>query len=243
MSSAPARDEPMYRMPTDRMPIDRMPRGLAVFDLDGTLIKGMTACETLAERLGRSERMRVFERAVGREPIRAARAEMSGWYGLPPAEELLATLDRATLAPSAMEGIAELHAHGIAVTIATLTWTFAAERIAARLGIDSVAGTVLGIDGAVDHFWADDKERWLRQRADEFRLPLARTAAIGDTASDLPMLRAAGLPFFVGSAPPEDLPPEAHHPEGDILRIARRFIAHLHQLDLKNTPDAAASHR
>jgi hypothetical protein len=37
------------------------PHGLAVFDLDGTLLRGLTVCEVLAGPLGHLERMQQFE--------------------------------------------------------------------------------------------------------------------------------------------------------------------------------------
>ena len=52
------------------------------FDLDGTLIRGLSLCELLAEPLGRLERMQVLEEALrgDEQAVRAAGAEMLGWY-------------------------------------------------------------------------------------------------------------------------------------------------------------------
>lgn len=42
-------------------PLSNQPFGLAVFDLDGTLLRGPTVCEVLARTLGRLDRMRQLE--------------------------------------------------------------------------------------------------------------------------------------------------------------------------------------
>jgi len=52
-------------------------KALVVFDLDGTLLRGPTVCEVLAESLGRLERMRQLERFAGDQELRAAREEMA----------------------------------------------------------------------------------------------------------------------------------------------------------------------
>jgi len=55
-------------------------RGLVVFDLDGTLIRSLSACELLARGLGRAERMRQFEALSTPAEIAQARLEMAAWY-------------------------------------------------------------------------------------------------------------------------------------------------------------------
>jgi hypothetical protein len=67
--------------------------GLAVFDLDGTRLRGPTICEVLARTLGRLDHMRQWEthiwraemlkrdRAVGREPPHHPR-EWTRWTAL-----------------------------------------------------------------------------------------------------------------------------------------------------------------
>ena len=56
------------------------PDALVVFDLDGTLLRGPTVCEVIAQSLGRLPRMQEFERLKHREGILAAREEMALWY-------------------------------------------------------------------------------------------------------------------------------------------------------------------
>src|SRR5688500_8189762 len=56
------------------------PWGLVVFDLDGTLLRPSTACEIIAETLGRGDEMRAFEQLEARDDITRARETMAGWY-------------------------------------------------------------------------------------------------------------------------------------------------------------------
>lgn len=64
------------------MPSSR--RGLVVFDLDGTVLRGPTVCELLARPLGRLREMESFETLTSEAEIARARAEMVHWYaGIP----------------------------------------------------------------------------------------------------------------------------------------------------------------
>ena len=77
---------------------------LAVFDLDGTLLRGATVCEVLADQIGYGARMREIEAIRERDEIIAARHEMAGWYeGIPEADLQTMSL-RATLAADAEKG-------------------------------------------------------------------------------------------------------------------------------------------
>ncbi len=118
-------------------------RGLVVFDLDGTLLRGPTVCELLAAPLGRSDEMRVFESVRTEEEIAQARVEMARWYGGIPREHLLESLATAQWAPRAFDGVALLRDAGIEVAIASITWTFGVEYFAARLGVSRTLGTGL----------------------------------------------------------------------------------------------------
>src|SRR5215203_2467874 len=112
-----------------------LPRALVVFDLDGTLLRGPTVCEVLAQHLGRSPRMQEFERLKQRNGISAAREEMASWYRDVPRSTLLQSLSQARRAPGLAEGISLLHAHGVVIGIASITWHFAVTHFADALGI------------------------------------------------------------------------------------------------------------
>jgi phosphoserine phosphatase len=70
--------------PTDEMlaglgPLGNQPFGLALFDLDGTLLRGPTVCEVLARALGRLNHMRQLEALIaGLSDIDIAAAREEG---------------------------------------------------------------------------------------------------------------------------------------------------------------------
>lgn len=198
---------------------------LVVFDLDGTLLRGPTVCEVLAESLGRLERMKQLERFASDDELRAAREEMASWYGAVGVRSLRASLDAARLAPGAESGLALLRAHGVAVGIASITWSFAVERFARRLGVDDWQGTVLKESGAIDHVWPADKAAWVRELSRRLEVPMERTAAVGDSAGDVDMLRAVGVPVFVGRELPGACQGWLHCPDADIEAVARHLVA------------------
>lgn len=200
------------------------PRGVVAFDLDGTLLRGPTVCELLAAPLGRLQEMRRFEALSSELDIAAAREEMARWYEGRSAKELCEALDAATWAPGAHEGVALLQANGIEVVIASITWSFAVEWVAERLGVTRSLGTRLEPGGAVGHVWPRDKVRWLARVLRELEVPRERAAAVGDSSSDADLLSAASLRFFVGAGPPPSVALLEHRPAGDIASIAREIL-------------------
>ena len=200
------------------------PRGVVAFDLDGTLLRGPTVCELLAAPLGRLAEMQRFEALSSEADIAAAREEMARWYEGRSAKELCEALDAATWAPGTGEGVALLQANGVEVVIASITWSFAVEWVAGRLGVARSLGTRLGPGGAVGHVWPRDKARWLERLLSELRVSAGRVAAVGDSSSDADLLSVASLPFFVGAGPPPPLPALEHRPSGDIASIAREIL-------------------
>jgi hypothetical protein len=98
--------------PADEMlagsePLSDRPFGLAVFDLDGTLLRGPTVCEVLARALGRLDHMRQLEALIAglRDiDIAAAREEMVRWYREVSPADLTSRLGMVTLAPELPRG-------------------------------------------------------------------------------------------------------------------------------------------
>lgn len=199
-------------------------RGLVVFDLDGTLLRGPTVCELLAAPLGRSDEMRAFESLHTEGDIAQARVEMARWYGGISRERLLKYLETAQWASGADEGVALLRDAGIEVAIASVTWNFGVEYFATRLGVSRTLGTGLREDGTIDHVWPRHKAAWVRALSLELAVPHERTAAVGDSPGDIDMLHAAALRFFVGLRPPDGLEC-LHVPDGDIAKVARHILA------------------
>ncbi len=199
-------------------------RGLAVFDLDGTLLRGDTVCEVLAKPLDRLVEMKHFEGLTEERDIAAAREQMVGWYEVRTTTELRAELRGASWAPGAHEAVRRLQSVGVAVAIASLTWQFAVSWFASQLGVDDYLGTDLFPDGRIVHVWPRDKARWLRELAATYGVPSDRIAAIGDSKGDLEMLHAASLRVFVGSTVPSGLGQVIHAPNANLCHVADRII-------------------
>jgi phosphoserine phosphatase len=200
-----------------------VPLGLVVFDLDGTLLRGRTVCEVLADALGHENEMAAFERLTSEPDIASARAEMALWYKAVSRTDLVGHLANACLAPGAREGVELLLKANVKVGIASITWGFAAEWFAIQLGIQQILATGLDSEGNIGHVWPRDKATWLQGLALEHEIPLDRTAAVGDSAGDLPMLDSVALPFFVGVQPPAGRA-YIHMPGSDIREIAQIIL-------------------
>jgi len=205
------------------MPSDSRRVRLVAFDLDGTLIRGPTICETLAEPLGKLSRMREFEQLRDLTQIRAARQEMLSWYG-EPLNALCEKLTGVAIAPGADEAFELLAQHGIPTAIVSITWSFAVEWFARRFGADAWIGTGAK-SGEVQHFWPSDKPVWLARQANALGIELSEVAAIGDSHGDVPMLAAVGHPFFVGADLPAEIAHAVHVPNADLREIAQRILA------------------
>lgn len=207
----------------------RRPRGIraVAFDLDGTLLRGETVCEALANHLGHRPRMGELERVTGREAIELAREEMVGWYRGYRRAELVAFLGDVRLAPGALEGTALLREAGIEIFIASITWSFGVEHFAKLFGATAWQGSEMRKDGAIGHVWAEDKATWLEARMQERGLSAPEVAAVGDSSNDVPLLNAVGLPFFVGLRPPRTLSAGTRHRSAaDIRDIVREILQH-----------------
>jgi HAD superfamily phosphoserine phosphatase-like hydrolase len=195
---------------------------LVAFDLDGTLIRGMTICESLAEPLGKLPRMREIEQLRDLAQIRAARQEMLSWY----AEPLNALCEKLTvdIAPGADEAFELLAQRGIPTAIVSITWSFAVEWFARRFGAAAWIGTGSQA-GAIQHFWPSDKPVWLARHASALGIELSEVAAIGDSHGDVPMLAAVGHPFFIGADLPAEIAHAVHAPNADLREIAHCILA------------------
>jgi len=198
---------------------------VVAFDLDGTLLRGGTACEVLARPIGRLARVREMEASSSTEQMAAARTEMAGWYQDYSRSELLGFLDQAELAPGAEDGCRQLREAGVEIVIVSLTWSFAVEAFAHRFGASAWLGTTLESDGSISHVWPEDKPRWLEEQCAATNTRALGVAAVGDSLGDVPLLNSVGLPIFVGKTLLKGLPAETVHlPDADIRDVAQLIL-------------------
>jgi HAD superfamily phosphoserine phosphatase-like hydrolase len=218
------RNTPLHRrLSADKTAASR-PVRLVAFDLDGTLVRGPTICETLAASFGRLERMREIERLRDAAEIRAARAEMLSWYGDGPLDALCARLADVEIAPGAEQAFTRLAQRGVAAVIVSITWSFAVAWFARRFGATAWIGTDVE-KGEVRHFWPDDKPVWLAAWAAQRGINMSDVAAVGDSPGDVPMLAAVGHPIFVGAELPAEVGHSLHAPNADLRDIADLILA------------------
>ncbi len=187
-------------------------------------MRGQTCVEAIAAAIGRSDDCAQFERLAMRDVtgVSAARETMAGWYERYSRAELTAPLAELELAPGSEAAFRLLRKHGVETAIVSITWSFAVDWFAQRLGADYAHGTHLGPRG-IDHVWPADKGPWLEALIERLSLERAAVAAVGDSDGDRELLEAASLRFFVGDRPP-DIPGLVHLPGGDMLEIARRIV-------------------
>lgn len=179
----------------------RRNRRLAVFDMDSTLIEHEVIDE-LAIAYGVGEQVAaITERAMqGELDFKASfRERMALLEGL--GEEVLADIAQSLRLTEGAEALfAELKRLGYKTAILSGGFTYFAEHLQKKLGIDYVYANELeivdgkltgrAIEPIVD---AQRKADLLQELAEREGLCLDQTIAVGDGANDLPMLGLAGL--------------------------------------------------
>jgi phosphoserine phosphatase len=182
---------------------------LVVMDVDSTLIQG-EVIEMIAAHAG-------CEAEVARITESAMRGELDFGESLTARVALLAGVevsaldtvyDSLTYAPGARTMIRTLKRLGYRFALVSGGFTQIIERIAGELGIDYYAANQLEVaDGrltgrilgpVVDRA---GKATALRHFAEEARIPVKNTVAIGDGANDLDMLAASGLGIAFNAKP------------------------------------------
>jgi phosphoserine phosphatase len=110
--------------------------------------------------------------------------------------------------------------------ISSITWWFAVQHFAQRLGIEHYQGTAVAADGSIEHVWPEDKRTWVTALAARLGLRHEQVITVGDSPSDLHLFHAGARAFFVGPASrASDFPGFVRVvPEADLLLVARQLL-------------------
>jgi phosphoserine phosphatase len=201
------------------------PVRLVAFDLDGTLLRGRTVCECIADGIGLRAEMAAFERLTARADICGARETMAGWYRARGLDSVLTHLESVKTAPGLEAGFQRLRQAGIQIALISITWRFAVEALARRWGASFAIGTGLTDTWEIDHVWPEDKPQWLLRFAEACGAPVSSIAAVGDSPGDVPMLLTATRSYFVGPGPVALPARVIHWPGANIDDLARDVLA------------------
>jgi phosphoserine phosphatase len=188
----------------------------------------------IASRINRVERMDWLEKHAGtpstsvdlppNQSVIDAREEMVDWYIEAGREAVDSFLPFVTWAEGAHTGVKSLIDNGFLVAIASLTWSFGVERIAADLGITELTATHLDWDSKqIDHIFAEDKATFLQKMVAKYEISRDRVWAVGDSGGDIPMLKAAGHGVFVGDSDPQ-ISGVVHLPAAGIDAVAKLVL-------------------
>ena len=180
---------------------------LIAFDMDSTLIN-IECIDEIADAVGRKAEVAAITEATMRGEIKDFKESLTRRVALlkgVPAGALQEVYDqRLQLNPGAEELVAACKAAGLKVLLVSGGFTFFANRVKARLGIDFARSNLLEEhDGQltgrlVEQSWGTicdgaEKRRTLVELASLMGIPPRQSIAVGDGANDLPMMGEAGL--------------------------------------------------
>ncbi|MEA2433093.1 MAG: phosphoserine phosphatase [Actinomycetota bacterium] len=184
------------------------PTGIVAFDLDGTLLPDTTVCLHLAPWVGH-DGMAELERQYAEGRITNAEvAERDAiFYKGRRRHDVCRQLENLEFIDGLPETIKWLKGRSLVPVIATITWRLAAEFVRDRFGFAAASGCEIEqtddgiIQGVVSrHFDAANKVGFVQDIAAGLGLSLQNVVAIGDSTSDIPLFRAAGLAIALNAS-------------------------------------------
>lgn len=183
---------------------------LLALDMDSTLV-AVEIIDEMGDALGIREAIAGVTEQAMRGMIdypESLRRRVALLTGLPESALQRILDERMRLSPGAEALIASCHEHAIRTLLVSGGFSFFAESIRRRLGIDYVLSNVLEIaDGRLTGRMLGDvvdgraKARKLAETRAAFGATRAQTVSIGDGANDIPMFAEAGVSIAFHSKP------------------------------------------
>lgn len=184
---------------------------VACFDLDGTLVRGTSTCQHLGDCFGHGTVIRDLETsyALGTVTNRDVADVDAKYYIGRTTHEIETAMSTIPLIGGIEHAVSELRRNGILVLLTTVTWSFAAEVLAKRFGLDGCSGCVMGESGAgvlsgtvVRHFDEFDKRDFVKHYCEKRDISMDRVFAVGDSRSDIPLFSAVGHSVAINATEP-----------------------------------------
>ena len=180
---------------------------LIAFDMDSTLIN-IECVDEIADAVGRKAEVAAITEAAMRGEITdfkdSLRRRVAQLKGVTVDDMARVYAERLQLNPGAAELVAACKQAGLKVLLVSGGFTYFAEKVQARLGIDYMRANVLAeLDGVllgdvVEQPWGDicdgeQKRLTVLEVCAELGVAPSQAIAVGDGANDLPMMGIAGL--------------------------------------------------
>lgn len=185
--------------------------GLIAFDMDSTLIN-IECVDEIAGAVGLKEEVAAITEATMRGEIadfkESLRRRVALLRGVTVADMELVYTSRLQLNPGAEALVKACKEAGLKTLLVSGGFTFFADRVRDKLGIDFARSNVLEIESGpncgqltgrmVDQPWGDicdgaEKRRMLLETCAQLGISPKQAIAVGDGANDLPMMGEAGL--------------------------------------------------
>ena len=211
---------------------------LIAFDMDSTLIN-IECIDEIADAVGLKAEVAAITEATMRGEIAdfktSLRRRVLLLKGVSVQDMERVYAERLQLNPGAAELVNACKQAGLKILLVSGGFTFFANRVVERLGIDYAKANELAIDhgvltgGLINQSWGDicdgeEKRKTLLETCDFLGIQASQSIAVGDGANDLPMMGAAGLSVAYHAKPTVRAQAMVAINEGGLDRLLEVFI-------------------